>query len=383
MASPEILDFDRLLAAISDEEPAGPELKDDSEQMKVYYQIKDAREAARTAERQLAQAALYGDDEEVSSISPPDWKQVLDLGVDAIAEKSKDLWIASWLIEAAARRHGFAGLRDGFRLAREMSERFWEGIHPRPDEDGYATTVAQLAGLNGEDSEGALITPIDTIPITQGTTDRPLTSGDYKQAADLEQMSDPDRRAQRIEQGAISMQAFERAANETPPEFFHNLHEDIQQCIDEFAKLEEVLDERCGKNEDGYSAAPPTSNIRNSLDECRGRVKSIARHVLDAGPDGAEVESGDLATVPGETQVAVGAGKVVTREDAFRALLQVADFFRRTEPHSPVSYALEQAVRWGRMPLPELMADLIADESTREEMYRRVGIPKPNSSEND
>ena len=63
-----------------------------------------------------------------------------------------------------------------------------------------------------------------------------------------------------------------------------------------------------------------------------------------------------------------------TREDAFRSLLQVADFFRRTEPHSPVSYALEQAVRWGRMPLPELLQELISDEAVRKDLFRRTGI---------
>jgi type VI secretion system protein ImpA len=72
---------------------------------------------------------------------------------------------------------------------------------------------------------------------------------------------------------------------------------------------------------------------------------------------------------------------VATREDAFRALLQVADFFRRTEPHSPVSYALEQAVRWGRMPLPELFGELISDEAIRTELFRRIGIPRPPAAE--
>ncbi len=385
MPSPVILEFDRLLTPISDEAPAGIALKEDSSQMAAYYQIKDAAEAARTAEKQLARARLVGDDDEASSIKPPDWKSVRDLAIEAIAEKTKDLWIAAWLIEALTREHGFAGLRDGFRLVRELSERFWEGIHPRPDEDGYAHTVAQLTGLNGEDSEGALIAPIEAIPITQGTSERPLSSGDYKQAAELDQMTDTERRAQRIEQGAVSMQMFDRAVSETSPDFFQNLFEDIQESIDEFARLGVVFDEQCGQDEYGYSAAPPASNIRNTLDECRDRVTSLARHILEPETDepGPEDESGDLAAVAGESQTGVATGKVVTREDAFRALLQVADFFRRSEPHSPVSYALEQVVRWGRMSLPELMAELISDESVRDDLTRRAGIPKPETPESD
>ena len=382
MASPEILDFDRLLAPVSEEAPAGVELKDASAEMARYYEVKDAAEAARTAERQLVRARLAGDDEEAVSIGPPDWKRVRDLAIEVIADKSKDLWIAAWLVEALAREHGFAGLRDGFRLVRELAERYWDDIHPRPDEDGYVHTVAQLTGLNGDDSEGALIAPIEAIPITQGTSERPLTSADYKQAAELEQTTDADRRAQRIAQGAVTMQMFERAVAETPPEFFQELIEDIEQAIREFERMGEVLDERCGQNEDGYPAAPPTSNIHNALEGCRDRVRSLARHVLEGAEAEREEEASDAAAAQG-AQPSASTGKITTREDAFRTLLQVADFFRRTEPHSPVPYALEQVVRWGRMSLPELMAELISDESVRDDLARRVGIPKVEPAESD
>jgi type VI secretion system protein ImpA len=70
---------------------------------------------------------------------------------------------------------------------------------------------------------------------------------------------------------------------------------------------------------------------------------------------------------------------VETRQEAFQTLLGVADYFRRTEPHSPVSYALEQVVRWGRMPLPDLLAELVSDRSTREDIFKRTGIPQPSS----
>ena len=39
------------------------------------------------------------------------------------------------------------------------------------------------------------------------------------------------------------------------------------------------------------------------------------------------------------------------RADALRRLEALAVYFRRTEPHSPVSYLVQRAVRWGEMPL--------------------------------
>src|SRR5262249_58644154 len=66
-----------------------------------------------------------------------------------------------------------------------------------------------------------------------------------------------------------------------------------------------------------------------------------------------------------------------TRDDAFRRLLEVADFFRRTEPQSVVPHALEQVVRWGRMSLPELLVELIPEEAPRKGLFKQVGIRPP------
>jgi type VI secretion system protein ImpA len=277
-------------------------------------------------------------------------------------------------------------LRDGFRLARELSERFWDtsaegdetsGIFPRPDEDGYATTVAQFTGLNGDDSEGALIGPIDLIPITKSPA---LTSVDYKDALEIEKTADPDRRNEKIEAGAHSLTDFTKAVNSSSPEFFENLLEDLAAARDEFRQLGEVFDAKCGMV-DGYPASPPTSNINNALAEAEERVKSLTSHLfgVEEKESSAEEEPTATTAVAGAGPAAVGS--IRSREDAFRSLLKIADFFRDTEPHSPVSFALEQAVRWGRMSLPDLMKDLIADDSVRGEMFRRAGIQEPDTAE--
>jgi type VI secretion system protein ImpA len=71
-------------------------------------------------------------------------------------------------------------------------------------------------------------------------------------------------------------------------------------------------------------------------------------------------------------------GEIASREDALRMLEQVARWFRRTEPHSPLAYTLEEAVRRGRMTLPELLAELMPDEGTRSAFLSSLGIrPEP------
>jgi type VI secretion system protein ImpA len=371
MASPLTIDLEALLAPISEEAPCGVALKDDPASAPIYYEVKDAREAARAAERAGAGSA-WGDEggSQSSAAGKPDWQLVVRLSTAALRDKTKDLWIAAWLLEALVRQHGFAGLRDGFRLVRELCERYFESIHPRPDDEGVTTTVAQLAGLNGEGAEGALIGPIAAIPITQGTSVGPLTGRDYADAESIARTADPDIRAKRIAQGAATLDMFDAAARETSLEFFELTREDISAAIDEFEKMTNVLAEKCGNDANGYSAAPPSSKIAAALAESLARVRSIAGDAPQPSPD----PSAEGVPAGAAGAVVPASGNISGREDAFQALMKVAEYFRRTEPHSPVSYALEQAVRWGRMPLPELIRDLVTDESVRREFFRRTGM---------
>jgi type VI secretion system protein ImpA len=368
MVSPEILDFARLLEPIPGENPGGRPLRADTSPDSLYYRIKDARAAARAVERNLVF------EEEAPQKSGEDWRPVLELVPRALAEESKDLEITAWLTEALVREHGYAGLRDGFRLVRSLVENFWDALYPLPDEEGILDRVAPLAGLNGEGGDGVLVRPILNVPITAAGTHRALSCSDYQQAADLERLGDPDKRAQRIERGAITLQVFDQAAAETPSEALINRLDDLTACRQEFDQLCAVLDEKCARDENGHSLTPPSSNIRNALESCGDLLKNLCQGRL---PPPAEAEAG------GEGAPTAGrgpSGPIRNREDAFRLLLQVAEFFKRTEPHSPISYGLEQVVRWGRLPLPDLLAELIPEEPARLQLFKLVGIPPPDKT---
>lgn len=375
MGSPEVLDFARLLAPIPGENPAGRPLRSDFSPTSVYHVVKDARAAARAAERSMAWS---GEQEAQTDAPKKEWKRLLELAPKVIAEESKDIEIAAWLTEGLLREYGYAGLRDGFRLMRELVETYWDTLYPLPDEDGLATRLGPIVGLNGEESDGVLIGPIANIPITMAGGSPALSLTDYRRTLDLERIVDPGKQAQRIEQGVVTLQTFDKAVLETAREFYANLREDMDECSGEFEKLCAALEAKCGQDTTGHSAAPPSSTIRNALEACRTDLRGIVRRLFGEDGDGeAAAEGGDTALVPHQGQPIAGSSAVRTREDAFRMLLQVAEYFRRAEPHSPVAYALEQAVRWGRMPLPELLTELIPEQSARDQIFKMVGIKPP------
>ena len=365
MPSPDVLDIAKLLAPISKEKPTGEDLRGDSSPNSLYYLIKDARNAARSAERQL----VLGDEE---AAKPPDWRPVLEQGKKALAEKAKDLEIAAYVIEALVRVQGFAGLRDGFRLARGLVDQFWDGLYPMPDEEGLATRVAPLTALNGEDTDGTLIVPLAKVPITETSSGGRLAYAHYHEASNLNKIADLKLREKKLAGGAVSLEMFQKAVAETPSKFFSNLVEDLKQCSEEFARLCDALGKRCG------ASAPPSSNIRTALTTNLDLIKDVARHKLvePAPPPPGDKQGGGKGTDGPPAGGAAGDG-LRTREDAFRDLMKVAEFFRRTEPHSVVSYALEQVVRWGRLSLPELLVELIPDEGPRKSVFKQVGIKPP------
>lgn len=372
MPSPDILDFKKLTAPVPGDKPQGTDMRADPSPTSPYYAVRDARSAARTTERQMA----MGDDE----IPPPDWKPVLTHGAKAL-EKSKDLEVVAYMIEALVRLNGFAGLRDGFRLARELCEQYWDGIYPLPDEEGVDTRVAPLTGLNGDDAEGTLIAPIALIPLTDKTSVGRLTAVNFKEAQTLEKITDPKVKEKKLAAGAMSMQTFQKAVQETTPKFYQTLMEDLTAAQDEFGKLTKVLEDKA------KDRAPPASQIRNALVNCQDVLKAVAGAKL--APAAAKPAEGEgkadgktaAAGAGGAAPAAPPPGEVLevlrTREDAFRALLKIAEFFRKTEPHTIVSYTLEQVVRWGQMPLPELFMELIPEEAPRKSLFKQVGMKPP------
>ncbi len=360
MASPAIIDIDALLKPISEERSVGEDPRVNNTPTSQYSLIKDARNAARAAERK----SMFDDSNTEAS---EHWKKIITLAPKILASEAKDLEIASWYTEALIRKSGFTGLRDGFTLLRQLVEQYWEaGLYPAADEDGIETRVAPISGLNGEGSDGVLLSPIRRTEITDNFEPGPFSLWQYKQAVDLSRMTEGDERDQQISKIGFSMEDISNVVEQSSSDYFVNLRDDITICLTEYRALSALLSAHCGPH------APATNKIIELLAETLNAVNHIAKHkyppeeeaVNDDSP--AQAESTNHSPVPG--------GPISSRDDAFRQLKTISDFFRRTEPHSPISYALDKTVRWGNMPLDELMSELIPDNSSRTTYGSLTGV---------
>lgn len=349
--------------------PVG-DLRENAAHDSSYQVLRNARSQARNNERSAQNQGIS------NPIDFDDWAPILDKVPTVLLEESRDLEIVAWYIEALTRRYGFLGLARGFSLARALIEAFGEGLYPRPDEEGLITQLSPLAGLNGFGSEGALIYPIKAIIITDGDSPGPFAVWQCEQILEIDRITDVEKREARFKSIGINKAQLDTILAETSTEFLVEKHAEIRLAISEYENYEKVLDE--------YSKDDPlpTGQILEALNNCQKILEYIAgdRLVLETEEE-IEDESTEDGSVEAENKTVPrkSDGPVADRADALKRLKEVAAFFRRTEPHSPISYSIEQAVRWSGMPLSDLIKELIPDDGARKKYQNLSGIGSKNA----
>lgn len=363
-----VIDIEALLAPIPGDNPAGVDPRENASSTAPYYRLKDARAAARAEER----AAVDAD-----APIPEAWGTVVDLGTTLLTSQAKDFEAAAWLTEALIRVAGFVGLRDGLTVIARLAQTYWDELHPQPDEDGIEIRIAPVAGLAGSGAPGTLERPIRNTPLTEGGTGA-FSLWHYEQANDLEKVTDQDRRAARLEAGTITLDTFRKSLQETPVETLRDTLLTLGECETAIILLSETLEGVAGVD------APSFTPLLDLLGAVAGCLRYVAADRL------ATVDAATPAVAPGSTAggltvgpAAVGPtsarrpGDYDNRDEALAVLGLIGAYFRRTEPHSPISYTIEHAVRRARMSLPDLLKELAQDPDHMQHILNSAGI-KPN-----
>jgi type VI secretion system protein ImpA len=379
MATAATIDVDTLLKPISEAAPAGIDLREDVTPASIYYRLKDARSGARAAERRADAPPASADGAQAEGRTlglSPDWQTILELAPKALMEKSKDLEVVAWYTEALVRAAGFAGLRDGLHLARGLVEQYWDRFFSLVDEDGMATRLAPLGGLNGQGNEGTLIQPLRKVPVTQKSQEDVLATYHYDQARAIQNMADPDQRARREAAGDVTMERFMAAVKASGGEFYIGMLDDLDGTLSELELLGNALNERAGRD------APSTRDIATVVSGIRDYVQLFSKDLVDRARAAAAPNASNGAQPGGDVSTdttgrAVSGGPVRGRDEALRALQQVAEYFRVNEPHSPISTSLDEIVRRAKMPFADLLAELLPDQTAWRSALTSAGIKPP------
>lgn len=375
---PEGFDLEALLAPVPGDAPQGIDIREDFSAASPYNRLRDARSEARDAERGLDAGG------ENTRDPAPLWRSIRELALTTLAETTKDLEVAAWLTEALVRSDGLTGLAAGARLMGGLAEQYWDVLFPLPDDYGVETRVTPVTGLNGRDGKGSLIQPLYKVTLFNRADGAPVALYQYQQSEQLGAL-DAERRQQRIDKGAVPLDSMEREARAAGSRQFAALLADAQAAHDAWQAMAAVIDAKAGAD------GPSTTAVRDLL---LGIIEVARRYAPPEAADGGgatvsaaagagELVGGGAVAGMGVAGFPVTPGQAASREDALRALTEIANFFRRTEPHSPLSYTLDEAVRRGRMTWPELLAEVVADMDARNSILTTLGIrpPPPEAQE--
>jgi type VI secretion system protein ImpA len=357
----ETADFEAILAPLAGDQPTGVDLRQDFAPTSIYFRLRDARAQARDAERQ---ADTQGGDEGL----PAMWRPVATMAIGALKSTSKDLEVATWLTEALVRIAGLRGLMAGASVIGGLVERHWDGLFPMPEEGDMEIRVAAVAGLSGQGTDGTLMQPLRKVALFRRPDGSPFSLWQYQAAVELSGITDPARRAQRIDSGVLPFEEVEKEARVAGATHWSAQHELITKTLASWKEMERVFDEKAG------DASPSANRVRDLLEFVAETCRRFAPP--DATDGAAEMTS---ATAGDGSAVVATPGSITGREQALRQVTEIAAWFRRNEPSSPIGFTLDEAVRRARLGWPELVAELVADETARHTLLTTAGIKPPST----
>ena len=358
--SDSILDLDLLLTPISQDNPCGESLRWDP----LWDELSQLRKTRK-------------DPLDSSGDKEPEWGKIVDLSKKLLTTRTKDLLIAGWLTEASVRQSGFAGFRDGLRLIHGLVERFWDGLHPLPEDQDLSNRSAPLTWLTSRDGGARMPVALREISLTSlaPRQDEPILNWNVwhlRRATPQAKDEKEDAYKRRCADAEQKRQLFDSAVEAAPIKVYQTLLADMDACLQEIDRLAVALESRLAGD-----LSPDWSKLRESIGEIRVFVYGVLkrRGGLPADAVAASERPGEQGMESTASNgIATNHGPIRSRTEAMTRLEEAAKFFSESEPHSPVAYLVRRAVRWAGMPFEEVLGELVKDDKLVKQISETLGI---------
>ena len=353
-----MIEVQKLIQPVSAENPAGESLR--------YSQIYDSIKSARREDDDLPQGVWQ------KKLKKADWEEVKSICLDALENRSKDLQIGSWLLEACIHLDGFAGVNDGFRVLTALCENFWETLYPVFDPEEPEYRYGPISWIDEK-----LTLTLKLIPITQPKAeDGPSYAwGDWERALHQTRVAAKQKAGGKkpAADGGSLQAKFMSSVSLTPNEFFIELKRQLATDLTEVDRFERMI-VRFDNTQEG--ALHHMREMLEGIHHFVGEVLAGRGADIVVPP---EVEARTAPSIP-EPEPEMTAneqiehGPVRSRAQAYRMLAEAADYLMKTEPHSPTPYLIRRAIAWGGMSLGELLQQILRNPGELGELYRLLGL---------
>ncbi len=313
----------------------------------------------------------------VRDLKEADWPFVVERCVQLLTNSSKDLRLAVWLTEAGAEVHGLRGLGEGLLLLAGLCDQYWDqGLFPEAEDGDQERRIGNLSWILSR-------TPqlVRSIGLTE--------NGDYS-TVDIEEARKRANGNEEQQSRAPRLADIETAKRNNSARFATSFLEDAQFCVDALAQLESLADAKLGDDSPGFAAA---RDAVESMLYVIAAPSASGPATAAAAPDAAlAAATSGYGTLGGATagvapgghdqaarmQAPSSPGVIGSRAQAVAQLRAVADFFRRTEPHSPASYFADKAAAAGEQDLHTWLRSVVKDQASLAHIEELLGVPQQN-----
>lgn len=331
-----ILNFEKLLAPVAEDNPCGEDLSDLTE----YYVLEEA--AKGKEESQFANA------------EPPDWRQVETLSQDLLRQ-GKEMWVVFHLVCAMTANHGITGFSEGIRFLFEVLSAFWENIFPENDFDDpnpYEQRMGVLKSLS--DTSSPLLLNIRNMPICKS---RQLGQFSFRDIliARGEIKADND-------DAVPDQNIIDAAIRDTDPTFMADQMSLMKAAVEYVHKIENFLNETAGQQNN-------TANILKVAEAIELIIAYTAPYCTPEASDTPEPEEQDKVDVnvapqgdmAGQTTVTASGG-IKNRDDIHALLSEIVQWYGQNEPASPVGMLIERAKSMVGKDFFQIMSNVMGPE---------------------
>jgi type VI secretion system protein ImpA len=306
-----------------------------------------------------------------------DWDLTITLTAQGLAQDSKDLMLVAWLCEGLAHKHHFIGITFGLKVAERILDVFWENLFPTLEE-GLDERAARLTWLNS-----TLTAVVGGLPITQGDKFGLLR---YDESRQMENLALQNQKAMTaaLNEGKINAEMFQRSVVLTDTAHLVSKAAEINDSLQACQRLQASMGKLFGHEAPSFASLSEVLSRAAQLAEKLLKDRGVELNVPAQAAPEPEAEPTDEPTQGVANALTIKDSAPaplrttpLTRDEAFTMLAGIAQFFKQTEPQSPVPYLIERAIKWGNMPLEGWLSDVIKDSNVVDSIRDVLGTKEP------
>ncbi len=339
-------------------------------EMSTYRELRNLFNTAQSCYRALCESQETINDKNLKEANSKAWSEFEYSAVNILDNLSLDIELLCWyLVSLSHKQDGLTELHETLRTFSNLLETDIDRLQPIPPQEKLkaqdehaqkeeisALKLRPIRQLFGEaEGKGLLYLPIANLPLFGDISYWKLIQ--VEKNGTLEDLKD-------------EISAVVRA----DPKNLRKKLETFQNTISVVVRIEATVKKYA---QDNGQPAPQVIHFKRFLDDV---VRCISVHLADLGfalydmsgetEEELPARSGEISKsdtyageASGDEAFQQPSGNVSSREQALEEIAVLATYFRKSEPHSPISLLLDRAVRWGNLSAGQLYQEILTEGS--------------------